>query len=104
VLHVAMLEGSHTGTLIAERIEDMLLRWRISKERVHLNNASNMDRALKDADIVICTQSSVSCPNGVLSQCDLLAICQSIVGHFKRSTKATDKLKDIHWVCQSIAR
>jgi len=36
--------------------------------------------------------------DGVLSQrgvSDLLAICQSVVGHFKRSTKATDKLKDI---------
>ena len=51
VLHVATLEGLHTGALIAER----LLRWRISKECAHLvlrDNASNMERAMKDADIV----------------------------------------------------
>lgn len=36
--------------------------------------------------------------DGVLSQRivgDLLAVCRRIVGHFKRSTKALDKLKDI---------
>ena len=36
--------------------------------------------------------------DGVLSQhsvSDLLAVCRRIVGHFKRSTKAIDKLKDI---------
>ena len=36
--------------------------------------------------------------NGVLSQCavsDLLANCQCIVGHFKQSIKASDKLRDI---------
>jgi len=105
VLHVAMLEGSHTGALIAERLEDMLLHWRISKERVHLvlrDNASNMERAMKDADVVSfgCFAHSLQLVvhDGVLSQrgvSDLLAICRNVVGHFKRSTKATDKLKDI---------
>ena len=55
MLHVTTLEGSHTGALIAEKLEDMLSDWKISKERIHLvirDNASNMERAMKDADVV----------------------------------------------------
>ena len=83
----------------------MLSRWKISKERVHLvlrDNASNMDCAMKDDYIVsfgyfahslqLVVHDGVLCQRGVS---DLLAICRSIVGHFKRSTKATDELKDI---------
>ena len=73
-------------------LEDMLLRWRItpcSKERVHLvlrDNASNVEHAMKDADIVSfgCFAHSLQLVvhDGVLSQLgvsDLLAICQSVV-------------------------
>jgi len=49
---VTTLEGSLTGALIAEKLEDMLLNWKISKEIVHLVYTSNMDSAMKDADIV----------------------------------------------------
>jgi len=54
VLHVATLEGSHTGALIAEKLEDMLSHWKISKETVHLvlrDNASNTERGMKDANM-----------------------------------------------------
>ena len=105
VLHVTTLEGSHTGENIAGKIEDMLLSWRISKENVHLflrDNAANMERAMKDAGVVSfgCFAHSLQLVvhDGVLSQrgvSDLLSLCRTIVGHFKRSTKATDKLKEI---------
>ena len=63
----------------------MLSAWKISKENVHVvlrDNASNMGRAMKDADL-----SSYGCfthslqlvvNDGILSQCivtDLLATC-----------------------------
>ena len=105
VLHVMALEGSHTGMYIAEKFRDMLSNWNISKEKVHLvlrDNASNMERAMKDADLNSfgCFAHSLQLVvhDGVLSQhavSDLLAVCRRIVGHFKRSTKAIDKLKDI---------
>ena len=110
VLHVMALEGSHTGMYIAEKINDMLSSWNINKENVHLvlrDNASNMERAMKDAGVNSfgCFAHSLQLVvhDGVLNQravSDLLAVCRRIVGHFKRSTKATDKLKDIQ---QSLA-
>ena len=105
VLHVTALEESHTGSYICTKFNDMLSAWKISKENVHVvlrDNASNMGRAMKDADL-----SSYGCfahslqlvvNDGVLSQrivTDLLATCRSIVGHFQRSTVAYDKLKQI---------
>ena len=105
VLHVMALEGSHTGMYIAEKFNNMLSDWSINKENVHLvlrDNASNMERAMKDANVDSfgCFAHSLQLVvhDGVLSQrvvSDLLAVCRRIVGHFKRSTKATDKLKDI---------
>ena len=105
VLHVMALEGSHTGMYIAEKFNDMLSDWSITKENVHLvlrDNASNMERAMKDAGVGSygCFAHSLQLVvhDGVLSQrivSDLLAVCRRIVGHFKRSTKALDKLRDI---------
>ena len=105
VLHVMALEDSHTGMYIAEKFNDMLSDWSITKENVHLvlrDNASNMERAMKDAGIGSygCFAHSLQLVvhDGVLSQrivSDLLAVCRRIVGHFKWSTKALDKLRDI---------
>ena len=105
VLHVLTLEGSHTGVYICEKFKEMLSNWNINKEHVHLvlrDNASNMEKAMRDADL-----NSYGCfahtlqlvvKDGVISQravSDLLAVCRTIVGHFKRSTIAYDKLKAI---------
>jgi len=83
----------------------MLLSWEINKENVHIvlrDNASNMARAMKDADLCSygCFAHSLQLVvnDGVLCQravVDLLAICRSIVGHFRRSTVAYDKLRKI---------
>ena len=54
VLHMMALEGSHTGIYIAEKFDDMLADWRIGEKNVHLvlkDNASNMEWAMKDADV-----------------------------------------------------
>ena len=54
VLHVTLLEESHTGSYICEKFCQMLLSWEINKENVHIvlrDNASNMARAMKDADL-----------------------------------------------------
>ena len=105
VLHVTTLEGSHTTAQIAGKIEETLSNWQINKENVHLflrDNAANMERAMKDAGVVSfgCFAHSLKLVvhDGVLSQRgvrNLLSLCHTIVGHFKRSTKATDKLKEI---------
>ena len=99
------LEGSHTGVQIAGKIEHMLSNWQISKENVHLflrDNAANMEHAMKDAGVIsfgyFAHSLHLVVHDGVLSQqgvSDLLSLCRTIVGHFKRSTKAADKLKEI---------
>ena len=53
-LHVTALEESHTGSYTCTKFNDMLLGCKISKENVHFvlcDNASNMARAMKDADL-----------------------------------------------------
>ena len=55
MLHVMALEGSHTGMYIADKFNDMLSGWNTNKENVHLvvrDNASNMERAMKDANVM----------------------------------------------------
>ena len=105
VSHVTLLEESHTGNYICEKFCQMLLTWGINKENVHIvlrNNASNMGRAMTDANLCSygCFAHSLQLVvnDGVLSQrvvSDLLAVCRSIVGHFRRSAVAYDKLKKI---------
>ena len=105
VLHVTLLEESHTGNYICEKFCQILLTWGINKENVHIvlrDNASNMGRAMRDANLCSygCFAHSLQLVvnDGVLSQrvvSDLLAVCRSIVGHFRRSTVAYDKLKKI---------
>ena len=105
VLNVTVLEGSHTGSYICDRFDYMLSTWRIDKENVHVmlhDNTSNMMRAMKDAGLCSygCFAHSLQLivNEGVLSQrivIDLLANCRSIIGHFRRSTVAYDKLKEI---------
>ena len=54
VLHVMALESSCTGMYIAKKFRDMHSNWNISKEKVHLvlrDNASNMEKAMKGADL-----------------------------------------------------
>jgi len=105
VLHVTVLEESHTGSYICEKFCQMLLSKGINKENVNIvfrDNASNMARAMKDADLCSygCFAHSLQLVvnDGVLYQravVDLLVVCRSIVGHFRRSTVAYYKLRKI---------
>ena len=79
--------------------------WKISKERIHLvltDNASNMKKALRDANLsgFGCFTHSLQLVvnDGVISQqvvIDVLAVARSIVGHFKCSTLAYHLLNEI---------
>ncbi|KAL0192345.1 hypothetical protein M9458_010641, partial [Cirrhinus mrigala] len=83
----------------------MLVKWNISKSRVHVilrDNASNMKKAMDEMGV-----SSLGCfahslqlvvHEGLLSQrsvSDALANCRKIIGHFKHSPLATTRLEDI---------
>ena len=105
VLCVKEMEGSHTGSAICAKFVSMLSEWDIKKHNVQLvlrDNAANMEKAMRDATIPSygCFAHSLQLVvnDGVFVQRsvnDLLAICRRIVGHFKRSTLASGKLKDI---------
>ncbi|XP_052393278.1 zinc finger BED domain-containing protein 4-like [Carassius gibelio] len=105
VLHANEFRGSHTGTSIAEAIEEMLVKWKIPKSNVHVvlrDNASNMKKAMDEMDV-----ASLGCfahtlqlvvHEGLLSQrsvSDALANGRKIVGHFKHSPLATTRLEEI---------
>ena len=83
----------------------MLSEWGIEKHSVQLvlrDNDANLEKAMRDAVIPRngCFAHSLQLVvnDGVLVQhCvnELLAVCRRIVGHFKRSTLAYRKLKEI---------
>ena len=105
MLNASRIEGPHTGALIAQRIKEILESWAISTLQVHVilrDNGSNMVRAMKDADLpdLGCFAHTLQLVvhDGVLSQravIDILAICRSIVGHFKHSSLAYSRLREI---------
>ena len=105
VLHAQKIEGSHTGVAICQALESMLENWKISKSRIHMvvaDNASNMKKALREGNFETqgCFAHTLQLvvSDGVLSQravIDTLAVCCSIVGHFKHSTIAYHKLDQI---------
>ena len=105
VLHVQPLDDSHTGEYLGGVYKEMLEGWGISEEQVHLvlrDNAANMAKAMREASLRSfgCFAHSLQLvvDDGVLSQqavIDLLAICRKMVGHFKHSAVAYDRLKSI---------
>ena len=105
VLHTQNIEGSHTGVAICQALESMLESWKISKSRMHMvvvHNASNIKKALRkgsfEAQDCFAHTLQLVVSGGVLSQravIDTLAVCCSIVGHFKHSTIAYCKLDQI---------
>ena len=54
VLQSQELPGSHTCTMIHKTFEDMLQRWNIKKEMVHVvlqDNVRNMEKAMKECGV-----------------------------------------------------
>ena len=95
----------HASTLHGSQYKDMLEHCGIKHEPVHLivrDNATNMVKAMLDA-----SYPDLSCFShtlqlivhaGVLSQrtvIDTLAVCCQIVTHFKHSSLACSRLKEI---------
>lgn len=82
----------------------MLRKWDIEVNQVHLilrDNAANMMKAMADAKFpdLGCFEHTLQLivHDGVLSQravIDIIAICQRIVGHSKRSPLALEKFKE----------
>ena len=105
VLHTQPLPGRHTGEVLSREYHSMLTKWNIKPEQVHLiirDNASNMVKAMSDGGFedLGCFAHTLQLIiyDGVFSQRvirDSLAICRSIVGHFKRSPLAYSQLKII---------
>ena len=105
MLNASRIDGSHTGAYIAQKIKEILESWFISTYRVHVilrDNGSNMVRAMKDASLpdLGCFAHTLQLVvhDGVLSQravIDIIAICRKVVGHFKHSSLAYSRLREI---------
>ena len=105
VLHAQELSERHTGEYIAMKINKMLEEWKIALSQVHVvirDNGSNMVKAMTEANLPsfgcfahslqLVVNDGILCQRGVR---DLLAICRSIVGHFRHSSVACHKLAQI---------
>ena len=105
VLTCEQFSGRHTGDMIAVKFQAALAEWKIPRElclMVIRDNASNMVNAFRQADI-----PSLGCVLHTLqlaiNDCifdqrvvsDSLAVCRRLVGHFKHSALASQRLADI---------
>ena len=105
MLQAQELTQRHTGEYIAVKITKMLEDWMITLSQVHIvirDNGSNMVKAMTEANLPSfgCFAHSLQLVinDGLLSQHvvkDLLAVCRSIVGHFKHLSVAYHKLAQI---------
>ena len=87
------------------KLSKILSDWDISSEQVHCilrDNGSNMIKAMDEACLpsfgCFAHTLQLVIQDGLLSQrvvIDLLAVCRSIVGHFKHSSIAYHKLATI---------
>ncbi|KAJ4931029.1 hypothetical protein JOQ06_025329 [Pogonophryne albipinna] len=108
VLHASELCGSHTSMRIRNAIEEMLAKWDIDNDKVHVvmrDNAANMKKAFADMGV-----QSLGCFAHTLqlvviqdllaqrSIIDAVANARKLVGHFKHSPKAYSILEDIQVV------
>lgn len=105
VLHCQKFDGQHTGIRLADALLDMMNRWGIENQRVHLvirDGGANMVKAIRDANL-----PSVSCfahtlqlalHDAILTQpsvSELITLSRKIVGHFRHSSSATSSLHAI---------
>ena len=121
VLHCSPIQGQHTAGNIQATFQLMMEQWNIANDHFHVvlrDNAANMVKAFKDAKL-----ESIGCFSHTLQLCikdglfaqravsDMIAISRSLVGHFKHSSSASDRLKEIqvelalpqHKVIQDVA-
>lgn len=105
VLGAEPLEERHTGEYISKMLDDMLMKWDISRTNVHcvLRDAgANMKKALflSGVNNLDCTVHKIQliAKTGLSSHCDIenmIKKTRSIATHFHHSTMAQDELKKI---------
>ena len=95
---------SHTGENLGRYLQATMDRWdiQIKTDLAVVDNAPNIVDGVKQAEIdcVRCVAHTIQlCAKDVLESdsrvVELLKKCRSIVGHFKKSTKSSEALKNI---------
>ncbi|KAL0851503.1 hypothetical protein ABMA28_007294 [Loxostege sticticalis] len=105
ILKCHTFDGRHTGDLIQEKINGMLMEWGIIHEKIHCfvrDSGSNMIRAMKLAAIPdvnctvhqlqLCVRNTLDCDEEIKS---MLAKCKKISTHFNHSQIAQTELHKI---------
>ena len=105
IFQVCPFPGSHIAEAISEMITKLLDSWAIEKTRVHAvvrDNAANMVAGIEKTELsaIGCTIHTLQL---VIKDCimtqrvviDMLARCRRIVGHFKHSHLAVERLRSI---------
>jgi len=105
ILHVCPFAGSHIAIAISDMITKLLESWKVPKTQVHTvvcDNAANMvagieQRGLPSIGCAIHTLQLVikDCISAQRSVSDMLARCRKIVGHYKHSHLAVERLQAI---------
>jgi hypothetical protein len=105
VLHCQPFYGKHTAVNIEKAWGDMMENWAIDKNRCHAvvsDSAANMRRTFQDLTLerAPCFAHSIqlALKDGLLAQrvvIDTTAVVRGLVGHFKHSSSATDRLHEI---------
>lgn len=105
ILKCHTFDGRHTGDLIQEKINGMLMEWGIIHEKIHCfvrDSGSNMIRAMKLAAIPdvnctvhqlqLCVRNTLDCDEEIKS---MLGKCKKISTHFNHSQIAQTELHKI---------
>ncbi|XP_063902930.1 E3 SUMO-protein ligase ZBED1-like [Zophobas morio] len=102
---VIMLEKSHTGEYICEKLNDLCVQWNIDKEKVTAIVTDNGSNVVKGAYLCFGKKKHLPCfahtLNLVVTNAlkltthlsDIINKVKEIVAFFKHSTKATEELK-----------
>lgn len=108
MLHAQNLEAAHTGDYLTQVTTDMLAGWHLSKDRVQYvlrDNAAAMVKAMRVANwphigcmahtLQLAVKDALESQKGVET---VIALCRRIVGHFKHSTLAYNRLVEFQKV------
>lgn len=105
VLNCTKFEGSHTAVNLLSTFDKAIVYWNIPREKCHLvlgDNAANNSKCFRDGQIPsvgCCAHTIQLCVHdGLLSQryvSDIVNAGHKIVGHFKHSSSATDRLHSL---------
>jgi hypothetical protein len=105
VLFCEKFDGSHSSDNIRAAFDNMVTNWETLPNAYHIivhDNASNVKKAFKQPDIgqLFCTAHTIqlcikdAIENNILVE-PILAVIRGIVGHFKSSSSANGRLKEL---------